>query len=392
LGLSDDEIIRNYFEAGHVCGDSLDVIQGKPTGAVRASFGKDSIWEDLDVLVEFLQHMFVDRSCPTSSVSSSDALVGNHHHLPTQAVISELFLFPIKSCAAQHVPAWPLDRRTGRFLLDREFALVDSSGTAMRLQSYPCMTQLRPTVNIETRVMTVSAPGQVDLSIDLARDLKALPCPHNIQVCGNRCGAVLWDDGIVSDWFSSFIGVKCWLARFAADETMMKMTMTGDCNEQSIGKRSRKNVAFANERPLLLLSERSIELLNAVLQSQGQSLVSCRQFRPNIVVVHSSPAATVSGMEENPEDDWTRVALTSTDDNPVLAFEVVDKCARCAMVDFDPTTGGKSKVFQSLAKFRRSRGQITFGVFLECSNKEQKSDVDAPSIHVLRKGDVLSCT
>jgi uncharacterized protein YcbX len=170
--------------------------------------------------------------------------------------------------------------------------------------------------------------------------------------------------------------------------------MKGDCNEQSIGRRSRKNVAFANERPLLLLSERSIDILNAVLQSKGHNLVSCRQFRPNIVVVHStsSPAATISEMEENPEDFWTRVELTSTNDKTVLAFDVVDKCARCAMVDFDPTTGGKSNVFQSLAKFRRSKGQITFGVFLECSSMEKESDVDAPSIHVLRKGDVLSCT
>ena len=53
LGKSNEEIQRNYESAGHVCGDQIDIIDGKPTGAIRASFGKDSTWEDMDALVGF---------------------------------------------------------------------------------------------------------------------------------------------------------------------------------------------------------------------------------------------------------------------------------------------------------------------------------------------------
>ena len=54
LGLTDDQIQDNFLVAGHVCGDKKDVINGRVTGAIRASFGKDSIWEDVDALLSFL--------------------------------------------------------------------------------------------------------------------------------------------------------------------------------------------------------------------------------------------------------------------------------------------------------------------------------------------------
>lgn len=38
LALSNKEILQNY-EAGYVCGGSTDLINGKPTGAIRVSFG-----------------------------------------------------------------------------------------------------------------------------------------------------------------------------------------------------------------------------------------------------------------------------------------------------------------------------------------------------------------
>jgi hypothetical protein len=38
LGLTHTHL-QEHREHGHVCGDSLDLIDGKPTGAIRASFG-----------------------------------------------------------------------------------------------------------------------------------------------------------------------------------------------------------------------------------------------------------------------------------------------------------------------------------------------------------------
>lgn len=342
LGISNEEMIRRYRTEGHVCGGSLDLIDGKVTGAIRASFGKESLWEDLDALVVFLQRTFVEQSVPLHSTKAST------HGRATTAMISELYIFPIKSCAAQRVREWPLDKETGRFVFDREFALVDSSGSAMRLQTYPCLTQLCPRIDLHSMVMILSAPGRPELVIDLTQDLAPYRDSNDIRVCGNKCGAVLWDDGVVSAWCSAFVGVKCWLARFSKP-------MEHERHEKGIVRL--KQVAFANECPLLLLSEQSVECFNASLEAQGKRTVTCLQFRPNIVIRY-----LYCKEAESLEDDWK---IVKPIDSSNAWFNVVGQCARCAMVDFHPETGGKGDVFRSLAKFRQSKGRITFGVFLQ---------------------------
>lgn len=43
------EIMNYSYQAGHVCWDDNDIIHGKPTGAVRVSFGYMSTFEDAKV-------------------------------------------------------------------------------------------------------------------------------------------------------------------------------------------------------------------------------------------------------------------------------------------------------------------------------------------------------
>ena len=133
LEFTDDDIIRNYRESGHVCGDQIDIVHGRPTGAIRASFGKDSIWEDLDALVTFLGKMFVN----SSTGAEGPEHVARWDEGPKQAVVSELYIFPIKSCSAQKVRKWPLYPSNGRLCFDREFALVDSFGHCHAIAGIP---------------------------------------------------------------------------------------------------------------------------------------------------------------------------------------------------------------------------------------------------------------
>ncbi|KAG1331886.1 hypothetical protein COCNU_02G018540 [Cocos nucifera] len=60
LGLSHSDLISNY-EAGHVCWDDRDVLHGKPTGAVRISFGYMSTFEDAEKFLRFLEISFVAK-------------------------------------------------------------------------------------------------------------------------------------------------------------------------------------------------------------------------------------------------------------------------------------------------------------------------------------------
>ena len=146
-------------------------------------------------------------------------------------------------------------------------------------------------------------------------------------------------------------------------------------------------IAFANEAPLLLLSEHSVETLNEVLLSQGQQHVNSRHFRPNLVVRSrnaSSEVSTSNGLQHtNPEDQWTTLCTLGTN----VELSVVGQCARCSMVDIDPTTGTKGKTMRALADYRRRNGQITFGVFLRTNGQEATTEAVW-----IGEGDLLKCT
>jgi hypothetical protein len=49
-------------QAGHTCGDSMDVIDGRPMGSVRISFGFSSTLEDCHTFLGFVKECFVDVS------------------------------------------------------------------------------------------------------------------------------------------------------------------------------------------------------------------------------------------------------------------------------------------------------------------------------------------
>jgi molybdenum cofactor sulfurtransferase len=431
LGWTDDELIHHHQTMGHTCagdaadGSTTDLIDGKPTGVVRVSLGKDSIWEDVDALVTFIQTRFVTVTVTvTSNTSTStsrrkktpplqqaqeDASEycsndGNkktpspQEQMGLEYYISELYVYPIKSCAAmrisispQHQQSWRLDSNSstggGRLEWDREFALVDSSGHAMRLYAYPQMAHIQPRISTslgtgDTRmqIMTVTAPGCEPLVLQLdtvdapkqgCEDCKSKAHPpteecqcwqhvsnsnskpwhtvkgagaaavaaQDLKVCGNLCRGTVFGNEGASEWFSRFLGVKCWLVRHyqsQENQTRNKIkpqpaaAVSMDVSRQAkhpseeeenddhaamlnerqthnttdatvstvIGKkdqdrididiaarrRHEAGVAFANEAPILAISQHSVDRLNGILKRQHQPLVQSKHFRPNLVV------------------------------------------------------------------------------------------------------------
>jgi molybdenum cofactor sulfurtransferase len=372
LNLSDRQALHNFETMGHVCGDHIDLVDGRPTGAIRISFGKDSLWEDMDVFVQFLEKTFLGH----------DEVIRIEHSQssgPCMVRISELYLFPIKSCSGQRVNRWPVELPSGKLRHDREFALVDSSGTAIRLQSFPKMTTIEPRIDLFSGTMTVSAPGMADLTIDLDQiplhDSVSNRCAdHAVRVCGDRCGGKLWGDFEVAEWFTTYLGVQCWLARFQANR--LPETRSGPANPSDFPEGRR--AGFANEQAVLLISENAVSLLNHVLEEQNQRKVGSRHFRPNVVVSTTQRNGTD---DIHIEDDWTRLRLIRNG----LTFETRGSCARCAMVDFDPYSGEKGKTLRALARYRRHNGQITFGVFLGACPVQQATD------EYIQEGDEVQC-
>ena len=253
---------------------------------------------------------------------------------------------------------------SGKLRYDREFALVDTSGTALRLQTCPRLGLISPVVDPITQTMTVSAPGCADLVVNLSDDLY-----HGgnnvVQVCGNKCGGRVWGDADVSEWFSSFLGIQCWLARYC----------TGAVKTARVG--------FSNEQPLLLVSENAVSKLNRVLGEQEQPPVDSKRFRANLVV-----KSLENNNQDNSffhiEDEWKSLTLVDKD----FRFKVKGACPRCTMVDFDPVTGRKGRTLRALAKYRRKHSSINFGIFLRAVGS---TDVQQEGTWIT-EGDLLDCS
>lgn len=74
LNLSNEQIKSN-LSAGHACGDDVDLIDGKPTGSVRISFGYMSNFADARTFLTFLYECFLERT-PNGMRQSSTADIG----------------------------------------------------------------------------------------------------------------------------------------------------------------------------------------------------------------------------------------------------------------------------------------------------------------------------
>ena len=103
FGYTDQDILSLAHEKKKICGDHKDIIDGKPTGAIRVSFGLYSLWEDLDALVTFVQKYFINKGPQTKGVESISTAPSTVSSDVFSVKLTEMYIFPIKSCAGESV-------------------------------------------------------------------------------------------------------------------------------------------------------------------------------------------------------------------------------------------------------------------------------------------------
>ena len=116
--------VQENFESGHVCWDGRDIgVGGKPTGAIRASLGALSTFEEVHLLLRLVELYFMaspPSSAATVSLCAAAASDQAENNLsPDRCSVSggasgmvtsgesgtleDIFVYPIKSCAGQRV-------------------------------------------------------------------------------------------------------------------------------------------------------------------------------------------------------------------------------------------------------------------------------------------------
>ncbi|XP_027064091.1 molybdenum cofactor sulfurase isoform X1 [Coffea arabica] len=354
LGLSHSDLLSN-FEAGHVCWDDHDVLCGKPTGAVRASFGYMSTFEDASNFVNFIKASFVSLPSRTPGVNTlrgttiSPAIEGIGRANPRLKSIS---IYPIKSCLGFSVSSWPL--ATTGLLHDREWLLRSTSGEILTQKKVPDMCHITTLIDLDLGILFVESPRcKEKLQIKLKSDFPVGKDEVNIHP--QRYEVEVYHDEIDS-WFSDAVGRPCTLLRCSGQQGY------ACSNRNRISRLCRDletKMNFVNEAQFLLVSEESVNDLNARLRSNVQHhfdgeliQVSTSRFRPNLVVC---------GGEAYAEDGWRSLRIGKTE------FISLGGCNRCQMINLS-LQGGKvqrsNEPLATLAEYRRTKGKITFGILL----------------------------
>ncbi|PWZ07878.1 Molybdenum cofactor sulfurase [Zea mays] len=364
VGLSHSDLVSN-FEAGHVCWDDNDVINGKPTGAVRISFGYMSTYEDAEEFLKFLQSSFVSKPAELNNGymvnMNTLSLVDDWCQQAISDIrLKSITIYPVKSCQGFSVQSWPLT--TGGLKYDREWLLQGSGGEVLTQKKVPELSSICTLIDLKLGKLFLESPKCKDkLQISLLKNLTHLSA--EVDVYGQRYEVQSYGEN-VNSWFSEAIGRPCTFMRCSSSKYRSCVT---NGNRDHLCRDTRSKLSFVNEGQLLLVSEESTSDLNSRLSlSNGngkqQVFADAMRFRPNIVVSGSTPYN---------EDNWKRLHIGDA------YFTSMGGCNRCQMINLYQSSGQviKSKEpLATLASYRRKHGKILFGVLLNYEDDMEGED------------------
>ena len=261
------------------------------------------------------------------------------------AVVSDLYVYPIKSCRGIRVAEWPVAERG--FFADRRWMIVDAAGNFVTQRELPALALVDTTLEGET--LRLGAPGLSGLDLPLVYEAGEA---RSVRVWLDEVRGAVHPEG--SAWFSSYLGGAYELVYMP--DTQHRQVNPARAKPGDI-------VSFADGYPFLVISEASLADLNARLETP----ISMDRFRPNIVV---------SGTEAFAEDGYARVRFGE------IAFRGPKRCDRCVVTTIDPKTGvGGKEPLRTLAKYRLEDQKVWFGMNLIHDNEG-----------VLRVGDPVELT
>lgn len=288
----------------------------------------------------------IDVSNPPLTAARPDA--ANKGAL--SAVISSLYVYPVKSCGGVSVQQAILTETGLEF--DRAWMVVDQRGQFLTQRELPRMALIQP--QLKHYEMVLRAPGMLALHVAL----DAVEAAVKVRVWRDEVAA--YDMGATAaQWLTNFLGCTARLVRFdPAHKRLSSRRWTGEVAALN---------QFSDGYPLLCISEASLRDLNGRLLLSGFAAVGMQRFRPNIVLGDGpTPPSAGDGQVFLPHDEDRVNVLRVCTDQGLVQLKPVKPCTRCPIPNIDPTTGVASPevgdVLQTYRQDARAKGAVTFGM------------------------------
>ncbi|XP_070566217.1 mitochondrial amidoxime-reducing component 1-like [Ptychodera flava] len=269
--------------------------------------------------------------------------------------LEQIFIYPVKSCRGLAVQHGDCTKRGMKFkvLKDRHWLIINGENTFVTGRQQPRMILITPSLSEDGRYLLLDAPEMTTLKvpIDASEISEGDPKILDTRVWGQGIQGVYCGKE-AEDWLSKYLqnpGYK--LIYASADVTPRYVNQVKRARE--IAKKD-DAIAYQDEAPFALMSEKSVEDLNKKLDKP----VSVRNFRPNLVV---------SGCSAYSEDNWKFIKIGSS----VLRHMKCDD--RCYLTTVDPETGIPSATKEPLATLKKYR---------KCKEEDKPLYKDSPLLGV----------
>ncbi|ALT00195.1 MOSC domain-containing protein [Lacimicrobium alkaliphilum] len=242
------------------------------------------------------------------------------------AKVSRLTIYPIKSTRGLDISRSAVSSEGMAF--DRRFMLADEKGRMLTGRALPKLVQVKATPL--NHGLLVTHPDMPSLEL------------YYEAFSGEGIETHVWKDKFqalashpqANRWFTTLLGRSSQLLYAGTESPRFS---------QSAGTK----VGFADAFPLLIISQASLEALNA----RCEDIHSMAQFRPNLVVSHCEAFA---------EDSWARIRIGEVE------LRMDGPCSRCIFTTRDPKSGefiGRQEPLNTLSLFRKDQvGKINFGM------------------------------
>ncbi|KAH9844464.1 Molybdenum cofactor sulfurase [Teratosphaeria destructans] len=380
--------MRENFSAGHRCGGENGIMNGKPTGVLRASLGAMSTRSDVTRFVEFIEEFFVDRHSDIPEPSSPKLV---DRDVSQRFYVERLMVYPIKSCAGWRVPEGiPWDVRKEGLMWDREWCIVhQGTRKALSQKQHPRMALIVPILDFKKGILKITAPNIGEsISVPLSKDPTCFyatePAARDASVCGDQINARFYSSAALAHFLTEALGVPCTLARYPAVSAGSPPARHSKAHlPQSQGQIREPQIPLllSNESPILTISRSSLNRLNEHIKAKGGKAAHPSVFRANIVLAEN-PWLPPGQEQPWAEDRWRGMRIGGDTGVPM---DFLGGCRRCQMVCIDQRSGEKNQEpFLTLAKTRRFEGGVLFGIHTSLA-----CDASPPADQRIKVGDAV---